>query len=87
VVASYERGTGNMTLWLSTQAPHLERSAVVDVLGFPENKLRVIAGEARISSGLEGITSLHQEAGYMAASVPHGVFFSRLPCHRGRVHI
>jgi carbon-monoxide dehydrogenase large subunit len=43
VVASYERGTGNMTLWLSTQAPHLERSAVVDVLGFPENKLRVIA--------------------------------------------
>ena len=43
VVASYERGTGNMTLWLSTQAPHLERSSVVDVLGFPENKLRVIA--------------------------------------------
>ena len=32
-----------MTLWLSTQAPHLERSSVVDVLGFPENKLRVIA--------------------------------------------
>jgi carbon-monoxide dehydrogenase large subunit len=43
VVASYERGTRNMTLWLSTQAPHLERSSVVDVLGFPENKLRVIA--------------------------------------------
>ena len=45
VVASYERGTGHLTLWLSTQAPHLERSAVVDVLGFPENKLRVIAGD------------------------------------------
>jgi len=43
VVASYEQGTGHLTLWLSTQAPHLERSAVVDVLGFPENKLRVIA--------------------------------------------
>ena len=45
VVASYEQGTGHLTLWLSTQAPHLERSAVVDVLGVPENKVRVIAGD------------------------------------------
>ncbi len=45
VVASYARGTGHMTLWLSTQAPHLERSAVVDVLGLPENKVRVITGD------------------------------------------
>jgi len=43
VVASYERGTGNMTMWLSTQTPHLERSFVSQVLGFPENKLRILS--------------------------------------------
>ncbi len=43
VVANYERGTGNMTLWDTTQNPHIERSIVAKVLGFPENKLQVIA--------------------------------------------
>ncbi len=43
VVASYERGTGNMTMWLSTQTPHLERSFVSQILGFPENKLRILS--------------------------------------------
>ena len=32
-----------MTLWLSTQTPHLERSFVAQVLGFPENKLRIVS--------------------------------------------
>ena len=45
VVASYERSTGNLILWLSTQAPHLERSCTAEILGIPENKLRVIAGD------------------------------------------
>jgi len=43
VVASYERGTGNMTMWLSTQGPHFERDIIARVLGFPEHKLRIIA--------------------------------------------
>lgn len=43
VVASYERGTGNMTLWLTTQGPHFERELIAQVLGFPEHKLRVIS--------------------------------------------
>ena len=43
VVASYERGTGNMTLWVSTQNPHSERGIAAGMLGVPENKLRVIA--------------------------------------------
>jgi carbon-monoxide dehydrogenase large subunit len=43
VVASYERSTGNMTLWVTTQNPHIERSIVAGILGFPENKLRVVA--------------------------------------------
>ena len=43
VIASYERGTGNMTMWLSTQGPHLEREIISQVLGFPEHKLRIIS--------------------------------------------
>ena len=43
VVASYERGTGNLTVWDTAQAIHRERSELAEVLGFPENKLRVIA--------------------------------------------
>jgi carbon-monoxide dehydrogenase large subunit len=43
VVASYERGSGSLTLWLSSQAPHMERSFVSQVLGLPENRVRVIA--------------------------------------------
>ena len=43
VIASYERGTSNMTMWLSTQGPHFERDIISRVLGLPEHKLRIIA--------------------------------------------
>ena len=43
VTASYERGTGEVTLWLSTQAPHMERRAVAGVLGMGENRIRVLS--------------------------------------------
>ena len=43
VVASYERGSGNLTVWVSTQSPHMERDALAHVLDLPENKIRVIA--------------------------------------------
>ena len=43
VVASYERGSGNLTLWISSQGAHRERDALAEVLDFPENKMRVIA--------------------------------------------
>ena len=43
VTASYERGVGEVTLWLSTQAPHMERRAVADVLGLGENRIRVLS--------------------------------------------
>ncbi len=41
--ASYERATGRVTLTCTTQMPHLTRTAIADVLGFPESDLRVIA--------------------------------------------
>jgi len=43
VVASYVGPTGELTVWVTTQNPHIERSITAEVLGFPENKLRVIA--------------------------------------------
>ena len=43
VTASYERGTGETTLRLSTQAPHMERKAVAGVLGLPESRIRVLS--------------------------------------------
>ena len=43
VTASYERGVEEVTLWISTQGPHLERKAVAGVLGLAENKIRVLS--------------------------------------------
>ena len=43
VTASHDRGVGEVTLWLSTQAPHLERRAVADVLGMAEGRIRVLS--------------------------------------------
>lgn len=42
VVVSHERGSGNMTMWLSSQGPHFERDIIATVLGFPAHKLRII---------------------------------------------
>ncbi len=41
--AIYDLPSGRVTLTCTTQMPHLTRTAVCDVLGFPESDLRVIA--------------------------------------------
>jgi aerobic carbon-monoxide dehydrogenase large subunit len=41
--AAYDMSTGRVTLTCSTQMPHLTRTAIADVLGFPEGDLRVVA--------------------------------------------
>ena len=43
VVASYERGMGNLVVWDTSQTPHLERTDLSRVLGLSENKVRIIA--------------------------------------------
>jgi aerobic carbon-monoxide dehydrogenase large subunit len=45
VVADYNTGEKSLTLYSSTQIPHLLRSLMAGVLGFPDHKLRVIAPE------------------------------------------
>lgn len=44
-VAQWNQGSGHLTLWSSTQGPHLLRSYLAEVLKLPENRMRVIAPE------------------------------------------
>jgi aerobic carbon-monoxide dehydrogenase large subunit len=45
VLARYYPGEQELTLWSSTQIPHLMRTQVALMIGIPENKLRVITPE------------------------------------------
>jgi len=45
VVAAYHAGEGTLTLWTSTQVPHLVRTLLPGMLGIAENKLRIVAPE------------------------------------------
>jgi carbon-monoxide dehydrogenase large subunit len=45
VLARYFPGEAELTVWSSTQIPHLLRTQLALMIGFPENKLRVITPE------------------------------------------
>lgn len=45
VLARYFPGEGDLTVWSSTQIPHLLRTQLALMIGIPENKLRVITPE------------------------------------------
>ncbi|MCL6636427.1 MAG: molybdopterin-dependent oxidoreductase [Alicyclobacillus sp.] len=42
-VADYNASTGELTLWLTSQNPHIHRLLLAGILGLPEHKLRVVA--------------------------------------------
>jgi carbon-monoxide dehydrogenase large subunit len=44
-VASYHLGEGTLTLWTSTQIPHLVRTLLPGMINVPENKMRIVAPE------------------------------------------
>jgi len=54
VLARYDAGSGELTLWLTTQNPFLSRADLAAVLGFPEHKLRVIAPDVGGGFGVKG---------------------------------
>ena len=54
VLATYDPGLGEMTLWTSSQTPHMVRTQVAELIGFPEQKLRVIAPDVGGGFGLKG---------------------------------
>src|SRR5438093_11519039 len=41
-VASWHAGEGSLTLYTSTQVPHLVRTLLPGMIGVPENKLRIV---------------------------------------------
>ncbi|HVA37389.1 MAG TPA: molybdopterin cofactor-binding domain-containing protein [Candidatus Dormibacteraeota bacterium] len=45
MVAHWEKGPQQLTLWSSTQIPHLLRTQIAGLVGIPEHKVRTIAPE------------------------------------------
>ncbi len=44
-IASYHAGEGALTLWTSTQIPHLVRTLLPGMIQVPENRIRIVAPE------------------------------------------
>jgi carbon-monoxide dehydrogenase large subunit len=65
VVAEYDRGTERLTIWYSSQAPHLFRTVLATVLGFPEGRIHVISRDVGGGFGLK----LHYHAEEVLAAV------------------
>lgn len=64
-VADYEPIDGKLTLWCTTQAPHLHRTVYALVAGLPEHKIRVIAPD--IGGGFGGKVGIYP--GYVCTIV------------------
>src|SRR5262249_51428092 len=54
VVAHYDPGTGDLTVWSTTQNPFLTRADLAAMLDFPEPRLRVIAPDVGGGFGVKG---------------------------------
>ena len=67
VVADYKRGEKQLTVWSSTQTPHLLRTQLAAMLGVPEHSVRVITPE--VGGGFGSKLNVYAEealAGYLA---------------------
>jgi carbon-monoxide dehydrogenase large subunit len=53
-IADYSAGTEVMTLYSSTQIPHLVRTALAEIVGLPEHRVRVIAPDVGGGFGAKG---------------------------------
>jgi carbon-monoxide dehydrogenase large subunit len=51
--------TGDLTVWLSTQSPHLVRADLSTAIGFPEHRIRVIAPD--VGGGFGSKATLYQD--------------------------
>ncbi|MEI6044142.1 MAG: xanthine dehydrogenase family protein molybdopterin-binding subunit [Chloroflexota bacterium] len=66
IVADYNHGTGQLTIWLSNQAPHIARSIFADILKLPEHRVRVIAPE--VGGGFGAKLAVYPEELIVAAT-------------------
>ena len=44
-VASFDKVTGQLTVYITSQAPHLVRTVVAMLSGIPESKIRIVGGD------------------------------------------
>jgi carbon-monoxide dehydrogenase large subunit len=58
-VALWNRGDASLTLWTSTQIPHLIRTLLPGMIGVPENKIRIVAPE--VGGGFGSKLNLYAE--------------------------
>src|SRR6185436_13142926 len=58
-VASWHPGEQSLTLWTSTQIPHLVRTLLPAMVGVPENKIRIVAPE--VGGGFGSKLNLYSE--------------------------
>ena len=66
VVAHYERGKGTMTIWSSTQNPHILRTFIAGLNGMGEDQVRAIAPE--VGGGFGAKINIYGEE-YVAAAL------------------
>src|SRR5947199_1958179 len=66
VVAHYEPGKGTMTIWSSTQNPHILRTFIAALTGLGENQVRAIAPE--VGGGFGCKINIYGEE-YVAAAI------------------
>ncbi len=76
-VAQYNPGSRELTIWLTSQNPHIHRVLLSGVLGVPEHRLRIIAPEVGGGFGSK-IHCYPEEAvvGYLAMSLGRPVKWS-----------
>ncbi|HMG33822.1 MAG TPA: xanthine dehydrogenase family protein molybdopterin-binding subunit [Blastocatellia bacterium] len=71
VLARYYPGEQELTIWSSTQIPHLLRTQLAIMLGVPENKVRVIAPE--VGGGFGSKLNVYAEEALVGwISMQHG---------------
>ena len=66
VVAHYEQGKDYLTIWSSTQNPHILRSMIAGMLGMGEHQVRAVALE--VGGGFGAKINIYGEE-YVAAAV------------------
>ncbi len=64
VAAQYNPGDESVTLWSSTQIPHLMKTQVALMIGMPENRVRVIAPE--VGGGFGSKLNVYREEALLA---------------------
>lgn len=64
VVAQYQPGDNLLTLWSSSQIPHLLRTLAAGMVGLPENRVRVIVPE--VGGGFGSKLNVYREEGLVS---------------------